>query len=332
MTADRAPARTRRRAGLVAAPIALAAVTAGIVLGRPALRPGPATPGPAAAGPAAVGWAPVVRADLTTAVQVPGSLGYAGACTIVNRAPGTAYTALPAAGAVIRRGQALYEVDGTPVALFYGARPPWRALYAGIAPGPDVAQLDRNLIALGYGAALTVSDYFTGATADAVGRWQAARGLPVTGTVPLGQVAYAPGPLRVTGVSPALGAPPQPGASVLTATSPAPVVLARVPVSQEYLVRAGDDVTVTLSGGERQRVAIARAVAGRPELILADEPTGNLDSAAGHQIIELLAGLAADGTAVVVVTHDPAVAAAMHRRVAMRDGRIVSDNDRQETR
>jgi putative ABC transport system ATP-binding protein len=80
-----------------------------------------------------------------------------------------------------------------------------------------------------------------------------------------------------------------------------------------------------LSGGECQRVAIARAVAGHPELVLADEPTGNLDSAAGRQIIELLAGLADNGTAVVVVTHDPAVAAAMDRRVVMRDGRIIAD-------
>ena len=80
-----------------------------------------------------------------------------------------------------------------------------------------------------------------------------------------------------------------------------------------------------LSGGERQRVAIARAVAGRPGVVLADEPTGNLDSVAGQQIIDLLAGLADDGTAVVVITHDPAVAAVMDRRVVMQDGRIISD-------
>ena len=256
MTADRAAGRSRRRAGLAAAPIVLAAVAAGIALGGPAWRPGHQ----AAAAAVAAGSAPVVRADLTTTVQVSGSLGYAGSYTIVNQAPGTAFTVLPAAGATIRRGQALYEVDGAPVSLFYGARPEWRALSPGVAAGRDVAQLDRNLIALGYGAGLAVSDCFTSATAYAVERWQAARGLPVTGTVPLGQVAYAPGPLRVTAVTPALGSPAQPGASVLTATSPAPVVLAMVPVSQEYLVRAGDDVTVTLPDGVTTTPGIVTSV------------------------------------------------------------------------
>jgi putative ABC transport system ATP-binding protein len=80
-----------------------------------------------------------------------------------------------------------------------------------------------------------------------------------------------------------------------------------------------------LSGGEQQRTAIARALAGRPALVLADEPTGNLDSATGTAILELLRELHRDGTTIAVITHDLDVAAAMHRRVEIRDGTIVGD-------
>ncbi|MEO7276004.1 MAG: ABC transporter ATP-binding protein [Vicinamibacterales bacterium] len=83
-----------------------------------------------------------------------------------------------------------------------------------------------------------------------------------------------------------------------------------------------------LSGGEMQRVAIARALANRPRLLLADEPTGELDQATGDQIVSLLDRLHAQGTAVVVVTHDQAVAAQAHRLIRMRDGQVVEDTRR----
>jgi putative ABC transport system ATP-binding protein len=90
------------------------------------------------------------------------------------------------------------------------------------------------------------------------------------------------------------------------------------------LAERADHLPAHLSGGEQQRVAIARALSVDPRVVLADEPTGNLDSATGGEIIDLLAGLAAEhGSTVIVATHDAGLAARAPRRLAMRDGKFV---------
>ncbi|WIY06193.1 ABC transporter ATP-binding protein [Amycolatopsis mongoliensis] len=104
----------------------------------------------------------------------------------------------------------------------------------------------------------------------------------------------------------------------------------RRPLALEALGRVGLAHRVShrpheLSGGERQRVAIARAVVHDPALVLADEPTGALDTANGQAVLELLTGLHAEGTTIAVITHDRDIAAGLPRRVEFRDGRIVGD-------
>jgi peptidoglycan hydrolase-like protein with peptidoglycan-binding domain len=160
--------------------------------------------------------------------------------------PDTTFTSLPAAGTVLHRGSPVYSLDGHPVPLFYGSVIFDRALYLGVSDGPDVTELQANLIALGFGDGITASPHFSAATEQAVERWQSSLGVPATGVVALGDFVLETGPIQVDTVSASLGQSAQPGAAVLTATSTERVVTIALDSAEQSEVKVGDPVTITL--------------------------------------------------------------------------------------
>lgn len=170
---------------------------------------------------------------------------------------GATYTAIDAVGTTVKRGQRLYALDGVTVPLFYGTVIPWRALYLGVGSGADVAVLNRNLAALGYGDWLAGSREFTTATRDAVEAWQRDVGAAPTGVLALGDVVYRAGPVVVTATTATPGQAAQPGGIVLTTSSTGRVVSVSLEAAQQGQVKAGDKVVVTLPNGKTVPAKVA---------------------------------------------------------------------------
>jgi peptidoglycan hydrolase-like protein with peptidoglycan-binding domain len=314
MEAEVASSRRRVRAGLLAAALIVVMVAGG---GWAVVRGG--LPGrsaaPAATAEVPTGLAVVARTDVVERQQVAGTLGYGGSFTVVGQSAGAGgssgaggggqsqggiVTRVPAVGAVVGRGQALYEVDGHPVPLWYGTRPAWRAFQLGMADGPDVRQLEANLVALGFDPdrAITVDRHYSLATVAAVKRWQQAIGRPRTGVVALGQAVFWPGSIRVTTVSATVGAPVPAGTAILTATSTRPLVTVALDPAIQQLVRPGDRVEVALPDGKRTpgTVATVGRVATQPNTGTGGQDQGQDQggngSGSGQATVQVTVGLA----------------------------------------
>jgi multidrug efflux system membrane fusion protein len=191
----------------------------------------------------------VARRTLAERLTATGTIGFAGESTSLGRHSGTV-TALPAVGAVIRRGETLYAIDGEPVPLLYGAVPSYRTLSAGVADGKDVEQLKRNLRTLGYEPG-TVDEEFTQATTAALVAWHEHLGVEATGELELGQVAFLPGPRRVTRLEATLGEALKAARSspVLNTSSTRRVVVVELEAGQQSVAHHGQKVAVLLPGG-----------------------------------------------------------------------------------
>jgi peptidoglycan hydrolase-like protein with peptidoglycan-binding domain len=164
--------------------------------------------------------------------------------SVTDYGQGSTFTMLPAVGQVIARGRSVFALGGHPTVLMYGSVVPSRAFVAGMSPGKDVAALNANLDALGYGTGLS-GDTFSAATGAAIRAFQSAHGMTVTGEFPLGSVVFEKGPVRVTSVTPELGASVAPG-PVLAVTSTRPQVTIALSASEQSSVKVGDQVSITL--------------------------------------------------------------------------------------
>jgi hypothetical protein len=160
--------------------------------------------------------------------------------------PSSAFTSVPSVGETVHRGQKLFAIDGQPALLMYGSTDATRAFVSGMSPGADVAELNANLDALGYGHGLT-TDAFTTATAAAIRRLQDAHSEYGTGQLLIGSVVFEPAPIRITSLETtvAVGSAVAAG-PVLTATGTSRQVQIQLDPALQGQVRAGDPVTITL--------------------------------------------------------------------------------------
>ena len=307
---------SRRRAVQIATLLAAAVVGS---VATVALVGGKSSSGQTA--PRPVATVSIIRTNLTTSVLTEGTLGYTPANPIVNLNVGT-YTSVPPPGTTIADGQSLYRVDNEPVILMSGSMPAWRNFALGMTDGPDVAELETNLIALGdaHGLFSAPSDHFGSLTATAVSRWQVANGYPSTGQVPLGQVVFEAGPVLV-------GAPNvAPGQAASSGEQPYQVTtttrIASVPLSASLPpVSVGESVSIVLASGATTPglvSAVAPAFAGSAGSGSSTDQGSSTSSSSSSNSSSSSSSAQASPTTIATVTPDNAAATGTGSGIAVQ--------------
>jgi peptidoglycan hydrolase-like protein with peptidoglycan-binding domain len=246
----------RRTAGVVASVVTVGAVAAAVTIFN---LPDTGNNSSSASDKSTVtGTADIAKETLVDRESHDGTLGHGSTTTLASRGSGTV-TWLPSAGTTIGRGKPLYKLDNKPVVLLYGSLPAYRDLKSGVK-GADVKQFEKNLWALGY-RGFTVDDKYTASTAGAVKDWQDDLGLSETGTVTVGQIAYAPQPVRVDSLSAEKGGTAQPGAEVLNYTGTSLVATVVLDMDAQRLARTGAAVQVELPDGKKVNGKITEVAA-----------------------------------------------------------------------
>jgi peptidoglycan hydrolase-like protein with peptidoglycan-binding domain len=289
-----APARPRRRSVLTAlvAALTVVLVVAWLWLDRedPADR--------AAAPPTSeVATVPVTAGPMVEETDVRGVLHHVDAVPVTSSRSGVV-TSLPAPGTVLAPGDALYTVDTRPVVLLAGVMPAWRTFQVGMTDGEDVAQLERNLVDLGWLGG-TPDGRYTTETATAVRSWQRALGVARTGVVERSAIMFADQPLRVAALSARLGADVTPGVELYTTSGTDKVVDVDLDLADQQLAVPGATVTVVLPDGTE----LAATVAGVGEAV--ERPAA--DGGAGRTVVPVNVGLADQAAAAAFAQADVTV-------------------------
>lgn len=249
------PGHGRRRRKVIAGVVVVIALASGAAF---ALRPASGSDDPATDATAPkTETATVDRTTLTASESYDGTLGYEDAGTLNAQRSGTV-TSVAAEGKVVKQGQVLYRIDDQPTILMIGTIPAYRDLSTDSDDGPDVRQLEENLVALGFGDDLTVDEQFTSATADAVEAWEDSLGVDGDGTVELGAVAFEPSAVRIDAILSDVGSSVQTGTGIADLTTQTRTVTVALDSSNVDSLVAGDKVTVTLPGGDDAPATVDR--------------------------------------------------------------------------